>query len=82
MTSLHQGYLELAVGLLFPGAPDSPACGTGQSGALSWTVRQWQHLSSFLGLCLILVVLLVIFIMSSFEVLLSQFLSPSNFSIL
>jgi hypothetical protein len=32
----------------------------------------WQHLSSFLGLCLILVDLLVIFIMSSFEVLLSS----------
>jgi hypothetical protein len=26
-------HLELAIGLLFPGAPNSPACGTGQSGA-------------------------------------------------
>jgi hypothetical protein len=33
VASLHQCHLELAVGLLFPGAPDSPACGTGQSGA-------------------------------------------------
>jgi hypothetical protein len=46
----HQCHLELAIRLLFPGAPDSPACGTGQSGALSRIVRQWQHLSSFLGL--------------------------------
>jgi hypothetical protein len=27
-----------------PGAPDSPACGTGQSGALDRTVRLWQHI--------------------------------------
>jgi hypothetical protein len=54
---LHQCHLELAVGLLFPGAPESPACATGQSGALSQTVRcsqpyspLWQHYSSFLGL--------------------------------
>jgi hypothetical protein len=48
-----------------------PWC-TGQSDALSQTVRQWQHLSSFLGLCLILVDLFFIFIMSSFELLLSS----------
>jgi hypothetical protein len=65
MSSLHQCHLVLAVGLLFPWC-------TGQSGALSRTVRQWQHLSLFLGLCLILIDLLVIFIMSSFEVLLSS----------
>jgi hypothetical protein len=39
MAYLHQFHLELAVGLQFPGAPDSPACGTRQSGALSRTVR-------------------------------------------
>jgi hypothetical protein len=57
-----QCHQELPVGLLFPGAPDSPACctglskcATGQSGALSRTVRQWQHFALFLGLCLILV---------------------------
>jgi hypothetical protein len=55
VASLHQCYLLLAVGLLFLDAPDSPACGTRQSDALSRTVRQWQHYSSFLGLCLILV---------------------------
>jgi hypothetical protein len=27
-----QCYLELAVRVTVPGAPDSPACGTGQSG--------------------------------------------------
>ena len=32
VASLHQCHLELVVGLLFLGAPDSPACGTGQSG--------------------------------------------------
>jgi hypothetical protein len=51
VASLHQCYQEVQ----FPGAPDSPACGTGQSGALSRTDCQWQHLSSFFGLCLILV---------------------------
>jgi hypothetical protein len=50
MASLHQCHLELDVGLLFPCAPDSPACATGQSGALIHIVRLWQHLSSFLGL--------------------------------
>jgi hypothetical protein len=39
-----------ALGLLFPSAPDSPACGTGHFGALSETTRLWQHLSSFLEL--------------------------------
>jgi hypothetical protein len=47
-------------------------CATGQSGAISRTVRQWQHYSLSLGLCLILIDLLVIFIMSSFKVLLSS----------
>jgi hypothetical protein len=55
VTSLHQCHQELAVGLQFPGAPDSPACGTGQSGVLDRIVRPWQHYSSFLGFCLILV---------------------------
>jgi hypothetical protein len=32
MASLHQCHWELAIGLLFPGAPDSPVCGIGQSG--------------------------------------------------
>jgi hypothetical protein len=32
VASFHQCHLELAVELLFPGAPDSPACGTGHSG--------------------------------------------------
>jgi hypothetical protein len=32
VASLHQCHLEQVVGLLFPGAPDSPACGTGWSG--------------------------------------------------
>jgi hypothetical protein len=72
VASLHQCHLELAVGLLFPGAPDSPECGTGQSGAPKLDSASWQHLSSFLGHCLMLVDLLVIFIMSYFEVLLSS----------
>jgi hypothetical protein len=50
-----QCHQELAVGLLFPGAPDSLACGTGQSGVLDRIVRQWQQFSLFLGLSLILV---------------------------
>jgi hypothetical protein len=32
VASLHQCHLELAIGLLFLGAPDNPTCGTGQSG--------------------------------------------------
>jgi hypothetical protein len=59
-----QCHLELAVGLWFPGAPNSPACGTGQSGAPCTDSPQATLLSS-LGL-------LLIFIMSSFEVLLSS----------
>jgi hypothetical protein len=35
-----QCHLELAIGLLFPGATDSLACGTGQSGAPNQTVRR------------------------------------------
>jgi hypothetical protein len=50
VASLHKCHLELAVGLLFLDASDSPACGTGQSDALSRTVRQWQHYSLFLRL--------------------------------
>jgi hypothetical protein len=71
VASLHQCHLELAVGLLFPGAPDSPVCGTGQSGvppdSVELQTRQFTvaTLPSFLGLQLI-------FIMSSFEVLLSS----------
>jgi hypothetical protein len=57
-------HLELAIGLLFPSAPDSLACGTGQSDAFARTVCL-ATLASFLGLQ-------VIFIMSSFEVLLSS----------
>jgi hypothetical protein len=34
-----QCHLELAVVLLFPGAPDSPVCATRQSGAPDQTVR-------------------------------------------
>ena len=34
-----QCHLELVVGLQFLGASDSPACGTGQSGALARTIR-------------------------------------------
>jgi hypothetical protein len=51
-----QCHLELAVGLLFLGAPDSPACGTGQSGVPSDNlVLQTRQsivatLPSFLGL--------------------------------
>jgi hypothetical protein len=61
-------HLELAVGLWFPGAPDSPACGhrtvwcaTGQSGAPRTDSPQAAHLDfSWISL------------MSSFEVLLSS----------
>jgi hypothetical protein len=35
-----QCHLELAVLLLFPGAPDCPTCGTGQSGAPDQTVHR------------------------------------------
>ena len=59
-----QCHLELAVRLQFLGAPDSPACGIGQSGAPRIDSPQATLLSS-LGL-------LLIFIMSSFEVLLSS----------
>jgi hypothetical protein len=47
VTSLHQCHQELSVGLQFPGAPDCPVCHR--------TVCPWWHISSFLGLCLILV---------------------------
>jgi hypothetical protein len=57
-------HLELAIRVPVPGAPDSPACGTGQSGAPRTDSPQATLLSS-LGLHLI-------FIMSSFEVLLSS----------
>jgi hypothetical protein len=43
-------HLELAIRAAVPGAPDSPACGTGQSGALDRTVRLWQHIFFLLGL--------------------------------
>jgi hypothetical protein len=59
-----QCHLELVVGLRFPSVPDSPACGTGQSGAPHIDSPQATLLSS-LGL-------LLIFIMSSFKVLLSS----------
>jgi hypothetical protein len=61
-------HLELAVGLWFPGAPDSPVCGhrtvrcaTGQSGAPHTDSPQATHLEFSW-----------IFLMSSFEVLLSS----------
>jgi hypothetical protein len=61
-------HLELAVGLRFPGAPDSPACGprivrcaTGQFGAPCTDTLQAAHLDFSW-----------IFLMSSFEVLLSS----------
>jgi hypothetical protein len=57
-------HLELAVRATVTGAPDSPACGTGQSGA-PYTDSPQATLDSSLGLHLI-------FIMSSFEVLLSS----------
>jgi hypothetical protein len=55
VASPHQCHQELTVGLQFPSASYSPACGTGQSDVLARTVRESQHLSPFLGLCLILV---------------------------
>jgi hypothetical protein len=55
VASLHQCHKELAVGLKFPGASDSLAYSTGQSGVLDRTVCPWQHCSSFLGHSLILV---------------------------
>jgi hypothetical protein len=42
-----QCHLELAIGATIPGAPDSPACGTGQSCAPDQTVRR-QHFLCFL----------------------------------
>jgi hypothetical protein len=83
VASVHQCHRKLAVALQFPGAPDSPACGTGLSDVPpdSPVLSAGQSTcgntilcfdSSFLGLCLILVELLVIFIMSCFEVLLSS----------
>jgi hypothetical protein len=59
-----QCHLELVVRATVPGAPDSPACGTGQSSAPRTDSPQATLFSS-LGLHLI-------FIMSSFEVLLSS----------
>jgi hypothetical protein len=63
---LFECHLELVVGLEFPGAPDSPACGhrtvrcaIGQSGAPSHRQSASAHLDSS-----------CIFLMSSFEVLL------------
>jgi hypothetical protein len=52
-----QCHLELAVWLQFPGAPDSLACGTGQSA--------WQHLSLFLRLCLIFIIYFFVVLLSS-----------------
>jgi hypothetical protein len=46
--SLHQCHLELVVGLLFLGAPDSPACGTGQSSAPDQTVHCGNNFLHFL----------------------------------
>ena len=54
-------HLELAVGLLFPGAPDSLRVGTGQSGAPRTDSPQAAHLDFSW-----------IFLMSSFEVLFSS----------
>jgi hypothetical protein len=57
-------HLELAIRATVPGAPDSPACGTRQFGATRTNSPQ-ATLFSYLGLHLI-------FMMSSFEVLLSS----------
>jgi hypothetical protein len=65
MASLHQCHLEVTVGLLFPGAPDSPACGTEQSAS-------GNTILCFLDLLDTCSSSLVIFIMSSFEVFLSS----------
>jgi hypothetical protein len=59
-----QCHLELAVTVPVPGAPESPTCATGQSGAPRTDSPQATLLTS-IGLHLI-------FIMSSFEVLLSS----------
>jgi hypothetical protein len=59
-----QCHLELAVRATVPGAPDSPTCGTGQSGAPRTDSSRATLLSSLR--------LYLIFIMSSFEVLLSS----------
>jgi hypothetical protein len=53
--SLHQCHLELAVGLLFLGALDSLACGTGQSGALQRDSPSVATLFFVSWTCLILV---------------------------
>jgi hypothetical protein len=64
-------HMELAIRATVPGAPDSPACGTEQSGVppdspvLLSGQSDCGNTSSFLGLYLI-------FILSSFEVLLSS----------
>jgi hypothetical protein len=39
VASPHQCHLELAIGLQFPGAPDSPVCGTGESNCGSTCLR-------------------------------------------
>jgi hypothetical protein len=59
-----QCHLELAIRVHVPGVPDSSACGIGQSGA-PCTDSPHATLLSSLGLHLI-------FIMSSFEVLISS----------
>jgi hypothetical protein len=63
-----QCHLDLVVGLQLLGAPDSPACGTGQSGALARTV----HLAT---LVFVSWTSLVIFITSSFVCRLFSFFS-------
>jgi hypothetical protein len=70
VASLRKCHHELAVGLQFPDALDSAACGTGQSGALSQTVHRSNTILRFLDFAWYFFYLLVIFIMSSFEVLL------------
>jgi hypothetical protein len=60
VASLHQCHLELAVGLLSLGASDSPACGTGQSGASQPDSPLVATLVLVSWTCLIVVDLLVI----------------------
>jgi hypothetical protein len=86
---LHSATRKLAIQFLFLGAPNNPPGGTRLSGVppdsplfsagLSTSgytfFMSWTLLDTFLSS-------LIVFIMSSFEVLLPQCLSPSHFSML